>query len=124
MMDGHITYQGLAKDSTIHFAKAGLVCPIQSNPSDYFMRILSVNYPKTEDDERHIELINSHYQANLAPKILSEFKLLALPEPNIQKSAEMTLGYWQEFKLVMWRELVGLRVDPLKIWIMLFQCIF
>ena len=61
MMDGHITYQGLAKDSTLHFAKAGLTCPIQSNPSDYFMRILSVNYPKTEDDEKHIELINSHY---------------------------------------------------------------
>jgi hypothetical protein len=55
---------------------------------------------------------------------MSEFKLLALPEPNIQKSAELTLGYWQEFKLVMWRELVGLRVDPLKIWIMMFQCIF
>ena len=69
MMDGHITYQGPAKSSTLHFANAGLVCPTHSNPSDYFMRVLSVNYPKTEDDERHIEIINGHYQSTLAPQI-------------------------------------------------------
>jgi len=52
MMDGYIVYQGLTKDSTSYFAKMGMICPSRTNPSDYYMRILSVNYPKTEEDEQ------------------------------------------------------------------------
>jgi len=33
------------------------------------MRILSVNYPKEEEDEKHIENINNHYNKALAPII-------------------------------------------------------
>ena len=72
MMDGYITYQGLAKNSTMHFASAGLLCPTHSNPSDFFMRILSVNYPKEDEDEKHIENINSHYNKSLALIIKQE----------------------------------------------------
>ena len=61
MADGHIMYQGLAKDSVHHFAKIGFVCPIHSNPADYFMRVLSVSYPKTSDDENLIKTLTSHY---------------------------------------------------------------
>jgi hypothetical protein len=55
MMDGHITYQGPAKESTLHFSKIGYTCPGQTNPTDYFMRILSINYPKTEEDIKKID---------------------------------------------------------------------
>jgi len=51
MMDGHIVYQGSAKDSTKYFSSIGYLCPIQSNPSDYFMKVLAVNYPKKLEDE-------------------------------------------------------------------------
>jgi len=36
----------------------------------------------------------------------------------------MKLSYWEEFSLLMWREIVGLKVEPLKIWVMIFQCVF
>jgi hypothetical protein len=55
MTDGHIVYQGPARDSTQHFNKINLRCPVTSNPADYFMRILSVNYPKQQEDEALIE---------------------------------------------------------------------
>jgi ABC-2 type transporter len=57
MMDGYITYQGPARDSTLHFSKIGFVCPGQTNPADYYMRILSINYPKTKADDEKIEKI-------------------------------------------------------------------
>jgi hypothetical protein len=61
MCDGYIMFQGHARESVSHFAKMVLVCPIHSNPSDYFMKVLSINYPKTEDDERYISRMNDHY---------------------------------------------------------------
>jgi len=64
MMDGHIVYQGLAKDSTLFFSKLGYTCPRHSNPSDYFMKILSINYPKKEEDEEKIKQILSHYHSD------------------------------------------------------------
>lgn len=66
MMDGYIVYQGLAKDSTLHFAKIGRTCPSRSNPADYFMKVLSVNYPKEAEDEKTISLFVEHYQTSLS----------------------------------------------------------
>jgi len=54
MADGHIMYQGLAKESTHYFKKIGLECPTFSNPADYFMRVLTINYPKETNDEKKI----------------------------------------------------------------------
>ena len=61
MMDGYIAYQGLAKESTAHFAKLGMICPTTSNPADYFMRVLTVNYPKTEEEDTHVAAVVNHY---------------------------------------------------------------
>ena len=51
MMDGHIVYQGKAKESITYFAEQGHVCHRHANPADYFMKITSVNYPKEPEDE-------------------------------------------------------------------------
>ena len=71
MMDGYIVYQGNAKDSTSYFSTVGFQCPNRSNPGDYFMKVLTVNYPKTEVDEHHITTLNDHYTKGLLPMIES-----------------------------------------------------
>jgi ABC-type multidrug transport system ATPase subunit len=67
MMDGYVVYQGRAKDSTSYFATIGFQCPTRSNPADYFMKVLTVNYPKAESDEAHISNLFDHYNKSLAP---------------------------------------------------------
>jgi ATP-binding cassette subfamily G (WHITE) protein 1 len=54
MMDGYIVYQGRAKDSTSYFASIGHSCPVTSNPADFYMKILSVNYPKNEEEDKKL----------------------------------------------------------------------
>ena len=61
MMDGNIVYQGLAKDSIRYFGEMGLQCRLHTNPADYYMRILTVNYPKSEEDDKHIQDLIDHY---------------------------------------------------------------
>lgn len=72
MMDGFITYQGLAKDSVHHFAKIGLTCPLRSNPADFYMKILAVNYPKGPEDEKYIKRLSDHYIKNIQSDILTQ----------------------------------------------------
>ena len=63
MADGHIVYQGPAEYSAEYFgmlnAEAGRK---YSNPPDYFMKILSINYPKTIDDDARIRRFVSRYE--------------------------------------------------------------
>lgn len=61
MADGHCVYQGEAAKSASHFRKIGFNLPQFSNPADTFMRILAVNYPKTEKDERKLALFQEQY---------------------------------------------------------------
>jgi ABC-type multidrug transport system ATPase subunit len=69
MVDGYIVYQGDAKKSVQHFAKLGFNCPVHSNPSDYFMKILSINYPKTSDEEILIKTLTDGYANYLQTSI-------------------------------------------------------
>lgn len=51
MTDGHIVYQGDAKKSIEHFRLINMPLPRFANPADYFMKVLTVRYPKRAEDE-------------------------------------------------------------------------
>jgi hypothetical protein len=47
------------------------------------MRILAVNFPKTEKDERKLAYFNANYDKKIKNFVESEHKMLSLPEPNL-----------------------------------------
>ena len=48
MADSQIVYQGVANQAPYYFQKLGFNFKKFSNPADVFMKILSVEYPKTK----------------------------------------------------------------------------
>ena len=90
MMDGFIVYQGRARDSTTYFLKMGLSCPIHSNPADYYMRILSVNYPKHEEDERQVKIFTDHYDNSMKELVAFDGASLKLSPPDISDKDKAT----------------------------------
>jgi len=50
MADGNTVYQGIANEAPAFFTKIGFKFAKFSNPADIFMRVLSINYPKSEID--------------------------------------------------------------------------
>lgn len=85
-MDGFIVYQGHARDSTVHFGRLGMQCPVTSNPADFFMKILSINYPKQEEDEGRIKVLNEHYRTQSQHAIKSEMDSTKFPALDLQDS--------------------------------------
>ena len=47
------------------------------------MRILAVNFPKTEKDLRKLAYFNQNYDKKIKNFVESEAKMLVLPEPNL-----------------------------------------
>lgn len=46
MCDGYIVFQGDAGDSMEYFRTLKFNIPRFANPADFFMKVLSINYPK------------------------------------------------------------------------------
>ena len=66
MADGHIVYQGEAMKSASYFTSISsdqfkFNCPKFANPADFSMRILSVNYPMSDDDTKKVEYLKEKY---------------------------------------------------------------
>lgn len=62
MADGNIVYQGMAFDSPAYFSKLNYSGSKFSNPADIFMKALSINYPKKQEDDEKLEQLISTFQ--------------------------------------------------------------
>lgn len=50
------------------------------NPADFFMRVLSVKYPKTKEDEEKLENFVKHYKNVMAARVLVSITSIEVPE--------------------------------------------
>jgi hypothetical protein len=64
-MDGYCVYQGEAKCATAYFAKHGHEIRKSYNPADFFMKLLTINYPKSEEDLQKIQAYDEFYAAEI-----------------------------------------------------------
>lgn len=69
MCDGHIVYQGKASDSSTYFKNINIPLPRFANPADFYMKILTINYPKQSNDEMKIEFMVNNYKSKCLPRL-------------------------------------------------------
>jgi ABC-type multidrug transport system ATPase subunit len=94
MSDGYCVYQGEAKMSAQYFRDLKFRLPTFSNPADTYMRILAVNFPKTEKDERKLAYFNSNYDKKLKQFVDNENKMITIKEPNLDDLKKSTTSMW------------------------------
>ena len=90
MADGNIVYQGPAIESPRYFDLGGDVKTKFLNPCDFFMKELSVNYPKTEEDEAKITKYIQLYKEICEPKILKEIRENKIEDLEINYNNDIT----------------------------------
>ena len=81
MSDGFIVYQGDAAESMDYFKELKFEVPRFANPADFFMKVLSIKYPKQTDDEKKLEHLTLSYRFKLETKISTENSLIKLEPP-------------------------------------------
>ena len=80
MADGHIVYQGIANRSPRYFESIGFGIGKFMNPTDVFMSIISVNYPKADEDFEKLERLVSAYKKKLEPDVLKQMQEISFLE--------------------------------------------
>lgn len=81
LSDGYCAYQGEAKLSAKYFREIGFKICQFSNPADTYMRILAVDYPKKEKDERKLVFFKEQYDERIKHGVEIEKELLKLEPP-------------------------------------------
>jgi len=81
MADGHIMYQGDAKASVEYFKKIDRPVPQFANPADFFMKLLSINYPKRQEDEDKLAYLGRFYHALQEKQVKAENYMIRLDPP-------------------------------------------
>lgn len=74
LADGHLVYQGPASESGDYFDIKNKCKTKNRNPCDFFMRELSINYPKKKADEDRINFYLDKYNREQRPLVLAEMK--------------------------------------------------
>eukprot|EP00347_Sterkiella_histriomuscorum_P003173 403365311 len=112
MTDGNVIYEGKPQDSVKYFKQIGFHVPKFSNPSDYFMsRILTVEYPKSEFDEKKLEFLKQQFEEHNKPEILQTIQDVKLDSVN-QDLLTFHVSKKGQLKQLMRREFIGLYRNP------------
>eukprot|EP00347_Sterkiella_histriomuscorum_P009468 403341097 len=124
MCDGHIVYQGEAKKSARYFDKIDIPCPKFANPADYFMRVLTVNYPKDTNDEKKVKFLVSSYQSKILPLISKESSMLTLAELDKSTLKKDYASFRKQMKVLVQRVNEHVKKDPRHVRVKIGQTIF
>jgi len=84
------------------------------NPADSLIKILSVNYPKTEADEQKIVHFVDKYQQIIQPKVLKERDAISFDEfkHKIDKFQPVQIRFIKQFVCLLYRNFLGLVRNP------------
>ncbi|CDW82848.1 abc transporter family protein [Stylonychia lemnae] len=112
MCDGQIIYQGEARLCQNYFAQIGLPLPRFSNPSDYIMKLATVNYPKERDDEKKIKYLMQNYEQIQSKEVQKQSSEILLAEFEIDILKSNQASSWKQFKVLIERSLIQAKYDP------------
>lgn len=81
MADGFTVFQGDAAESMEYFKTLKFTVPTLCNPADFFMKVLSIKYPKGPEDIQKLDHLNNTYRFSIDSRVNIENKLIKLDPP-------------------------------------------
>ena len=113
MADGHIVYQGIANRAPKYFKMLGYELKARVNPADSFIKVLAVNYPKTDKDEEKIKKLLDGYYKFQVPQMQKENTEMSLVE-FIPKTNNFSVApFCLQLQLLFQRNMTFIKREPL-----------
>lgn len=81
MADGFTVFQGDAAESMEYFKTLKFDVPKLCNPADFFMKVLSIKYPKGPEDFAKLDNLNNTYRFSIESRVKMENQLIKLDPP-------------------------------------------
>lgn len=100
LADGHIVFQGPGSESANYFQVQGKSMSKNRNPCDYFMRELSVDYPKSQEDEDKMSRYCTRYQQEQEGAIMNFLKKKNSCELDFARAGASKLSFGEQCRLL------------------------
>jgi hypothetical protein len=123
MGDGHILYQGRATEAKDYFANTGFKMHAHSNPADFFMKVLTFNYPKTEEDHNKLEVLNANYAKVLEQEVFESNKSIRCPEVDVSPNSRLMASFRTQFNMLMYRNKAIVKREPQAVRSKIYSCL-
>ena len=73
------------------------------NPCDYFMRELSIDYPKSQEDEAKMDRFARVYRKTLQPTVMQEMKEFKMPDYTLRDKSSTMAPLCTQYSMLFWR---------------------
>jgi len=109
-----MVFQGTAMRCQKYFERLG--CPLApfKNPADSFMKLLSISYPKTEEETEKIESFVIAYMTMNQPRVLQERREISFDDLTeaIERHQTVKVSLCKQFWSLLGRNYIGLVRNP------------
>ena len=94
------------------------------NPCDFFIREMSINYPKQKEDEQKIAHYTDKYDRELLPQIIKEMSEVKFKELNVKNASSNVVPFCKQCTLLRQRVFKMAQREPQALVARLLQAIF
>lgn len=112
LADGHCVYQGPARDVGTYFDISNKCKSKNQNPCDFFMRELSISYPKGEQDEAKIQSYLEKYNTEQANTVEMEIKEKQFGALNLKRARALAVPFTKQLSLLRYRGFIFVKREP------------
>ncbi|MDP2439546.1 MAG: ABC transporter permease [archaeon] len=119
---GRIAYYGDAKTAVGYFAQRGLKCDEFTNPSDFFLDMVVPGESTGQTEEGIERLLSSYAAPPMHPNNGDAVGQAAMME-HVARSKEQRANWFQQFRLLCWRDSYNQLRNPLTLRIKAMQAI-
>ena len=123
MQEGHFVYQGRTQDSIQYFEKIGFPVPIETLPTDYFIKLMNIHDRQnlSEYEEMLLNKFDNNYKSNES-EVWNDMIISNLPDWVYEQNGTK-LSWMKTYTTLIWRMIVSIRRNPIVLWFKVVQAI-
>ncbi|KAK9886095.1 hypothetical protein WA026_014885 [Henosepilachna vigintioctopunctata] len=117
--EGRTAFLGTGQEAGAFFTKLKAPCPVNFSPGDYYIQILSIIPGKEEACRKNVNYICEAFGKSSAGIKIRKRSRSSIVEPsgdqwkhNDSPISPYKVGWWAQFRAVLWRCWLGVRKNP------------
>ncbi|XP_015906784.1 protein white isoform X2 [Parasteatoda tepidariorum] len=113
MAEGRVAYRGRASRALEFFERAGLRCPVNYNPADFYIHNLAIVPGNEEECRAKVAAICDQFDREQTTIEITTSEGYSFVDSQIKPQSRYKAGWFSQFRAVLWRSWISLIREPM-----------
>ncbi|GIY38002.1 protein white [Caerostris extrusa] len=123
MAEGRVAFRGRSTKALDFFKRAGLQCPINYNPADFYIQNLAIVPGKEKESREKVSAIVEQFSREARTMDATLSTGYSIPAPLVNEASRYRASWISQFRAVLWRSWISLIRDPMLIKVRFIQSV-